>query len=137
MYIPFDWDVDRIGESDAVDSTKALSLGIVNKSSQASAISSSLQTMGVKTNSSAKTAAVAPTSTSESSQSSSSSDSSISDKVNVNTATAGDLDKLPGIGPAYAGKIIENRPYAAFDEFKENSALSASLAESLKDLISF
>lgn len=29
--------------------------------------------------------------------------------INVNTATAGDLQKLPGVGPAMAARIIEYR----------------------------
>lgn len=33
------------------------------------------------------------------------------EKINVNKATATDLQKITGIGPARAAKIIDNRPF--------------------------
>ncbi|GBG56392.1 competence protein ComEA [Sporomusaceae bacterium FL31] len=44
-----------------------------------------------------------------------------SDKININTADAKELDKLPGIGPAIAEKIIQYRE--ANGSFKENADL--------------
>ncbi len=32
--------------------------------------------------------------------------------LNINTASPAELEQLPGIGPALAGRIVENRPYA-------------------------
>lgn len=58
-------------------------------------------------------------------------------KVNVNKASLSDLDALPGIGPVYAQKIIDNRSYSDFDDFRANSGLKASTIDGLKDLISF
>ena len=58
-------------------------------------------------------------------------------KVNVNTSSSSELDALPGIGPAYAEKIISNRPYEDFEKFESNSGLYSSTVENIKDLISF
>ena len=51
-------------------------------------------------------------------------ESLLGDKINVNTATADELDVLSGIGPAYAQKIISNRPYKDFSELISKSGIS-------------
>jgi len=63
--------------------------------------------------------------------------SGVGGKVSVNNASVEDLDELPGIGPAYAQKIVENRPYSDIEEFKTKSSLSESTIEKIEDLISF
>lgn len=138
IYIPFEWDlVGLAGEGDV----KALNIGVISGSKQSNAVASVIKditgsTTGADgTGSSQSSSSAGPGNGSESG--SSPSGSSTNNLVNVNTATSAELDKLPGIGPAYAGKVVENRPYADFAEFKEKSGLSANLAESLKDLISF
>ena len=58
-------------------------------------------------------------------------------KINVNTASSSELDTLPGIGPAYAEKIIVNRPYNDLEELESKSGLYKSTIENIKDLIVF
>jgi len=60
-------------------------------------------------------------------------------KVNINTATAEELDTLPGIGPAIAQRIIEyrqaNGTFQSIEEIKNVSGIGDKLFERLKDLI--
>ncbi len=37
-------------------------------------------------------------------------------RININTASTGELQRLPGIGPRLAEAIISGRPYATVDE---------------------
>lgn len=56
--------------------------------------------------------------------------------ININEATAAELDTLPGVGPVTAGKIIDGRPYSAIDELVSRKILSQSVFDKIKDLIS-
>jgi competence protein ComEA len=56
--------------------------------------------------------------------------------VNINTASAKELDSLPGIGPVYAQNIIEHRPYSTLEELVSKGAIKQSLYEKIKNLIS-
>lgn len=58
-------------------------------------------------------------------------------KTNVNTASSSDLDKLTGIGPAYAEKIIAGRPYTDLADFESRSGLWTSTIAGIKNLITF
>jgi competence protein ComEA len=55
--------------------------------------------------------------------------------VNVNSATAAELEALPGIGPAKAQAIIENRPYAAVDELDRVPGIGPATLERLRPLV--
>lgn len=58
-------------------------------------------------------------------------------KINVNKASAVELDTLSGIGVVYAQKIIDNRPYKDIAEFYTNSEIPKSTIDKIKDLIGF
>ena len=131
VYIPFEWDLDGVGG--AGGNPEPLSLGVTQTSEQASLAARALIHMGVGDGGSGATVE----SSSSVSAGSGTTFSSTQNKINVNTSSASDLDLLPGVGPAFAGRIVENRPYTSFEEFKEKSGLSTSLADSLKELVFF
>jgi competence protein ComEA len=61
-------------------------------------------------------------------------------KVNINTATAAELDTLKGIGEARAKKIIEERGKAKFKDFadlQKRNVLPANVEAEIKDRITF
>lgn len=58
-------------------------------------------------------------------------------KVDLNTATAADLEALPGIGPTYARRIIEYRqqrgPFTDISQIKEVQGIGESLYARISD----
>ena len=55
-----------------------------------------------------------------------------SGKVDLNTATADELETLPGVGPAKAKAIIEGRPYKSLKDFESRNIVAASTVEKFK-----
>src|SRR5450631_1256082 len=55
--------------------------------------------------------------------------------VDINIASESELKAVPGIGDAYAAKIIAGRPYAKKDQLKSRNILPAPVYEKTKDLI--
>lgn len=67
------------------------------------------------------------------------SDRTIHGKININTASADELDLLPGIGPVYAQRIIDyrkkNGPFKTISEIQNVSGIGPKTFEKLKGLI--
>lgn len=61
------------------------------------------------------------------------------ERININTATADELDTLPGIGPALADAIIEYRetsgPFGSIDELARVPGISARMVDAMRDQV--
>lgn len=57
-----------------------------------------------------------------------------SEKVDLNSASQADLEKLPGVGPATAKKIIAGRPYTSAADLSK-AGVSAKSIEKLTPLV--
>ena len=55
------------------------------------------------------------------------------EKVDLNSASAEELQKLPGIGEALSKKIVENRPYKRKDELVQKKVIPAPTYDKIKD----
>ena len=55
--------------------------------------------------------------------------------VDINTASASELDALPGVGKARADAIIKNRPYKGKDDLVARHVLPQNVYDGIKDKI--
>ncbi len=60
-------------------------------------------------------------------------------KINVNRASEGDLQSIPGVGPSLAAKIIKDResngPFASVDDLTRVSGIGEKKLESMREFI--
>jgi competence protein ComEA len=74
--------------------------------------------------------------TSSSPASSSGGNNSSQLKININSASADELDSLEGIGPTFSKAIIDHRPYKNINELVSKKVLKQATFTKIKDSIS-
>ncbi len=58
-----------------------------------------------------------------------------STRVSVNSASAEQLQSLPGVGPAIAQRILEHRPYSRVDDLLQVPGIGPSTLQRLRPLV--
>jgi competence protein ComEA len=66
-------------------------------------------------------------------------DEALRGPIDLNTATAAELEELPGVGPATAAAIVEHRdengPFASVDDLTDVSGIGPAKLDAIRDLV--
>ncbi|MCX6718208.1 MAG: lamin tail domain-containing protein [Candidatus Staskawiczbacteria bacterium] len=57
----------------------------------------------------------------------------LAEQIDINSATLPQLDELTGIGPAYAQRIIDDRPYSSVDDLLRVKGIGTATLQKIKD----
>ena len=57
----------------------------------------------------------------------------MAEQININSATLSQLDELTGIGPTYAQRIIDNRPYSSVDDLDRVKGIGPATLQKIKN----
>jgi competence protein ComEA len=56
-------------------------------------------------------------------------------RININSASVSELESLWGIGPVYAQKVIDHRPYSSVEELLSKKVIKKNVYERNKDIL--
>ena len=59
------------------------------------------------------------------------------ERINVNTASASELENLPGVGPKMAAKLIAGRPYSSMNDLDKVKGIGPSMLKKLEPRVKF
>ena len=62
-------------------------------------------------------------------------DGAADSRIDINTASQGELEKLPGIGPVLARRIIEGRPYRSVDDLTQVKGIGERILGEIRLLV--
>ena len=95
----------------------------------------SLGVSPVLAQSSAPTKTDAPAKAKTDTKSDAKSDAKKKEPLDINSATEDELKALPGIGDAYAKKIVDGRPYARKDDLTKKKVVPQATYDKIKNQI--